>query len=170
MPSDVFPGPRQGHESNHQSHTWHVYAKNGRINSDERRVALLCELSSLKWHFICFSETRCLTQDVILRGGHRLITFLESPAASGVGILVHSDYTRYIIKKYLISDRTTLFHLHALVRTIMKIPIICHLMFFLDRDEGTNPIISRTLGMYTQKMGVSIPTNVALRSYANLPR
>ena len=106
MPLDVFPGPRRGHESNHQSHTWHVYAKNGRINSDERRVALLCELSSLKWNFICFSETRCLTQDIILRGGHRLITFLESPAASGVGILVHSDYTKYIIKKHLISDRT----------------------------------------------------------------
>ena len=41
-----------------------------------------------------------------MRGGHRLITFLESPATSGVGILVHSDYTKYIIKKYLISDRS----------------------------------------------------------------
>ena len=63
-----------------------------------------------------------------------------------------------------------LFHLHALVRTIMKIPVTCHLMFFLDRDEGMNPIISRTLGMYTQKTGVLIPTNVALRSYANYLR
>ena len=83
-----------------------MYAKNGRINTDERRVALLGELSSLQWYFICFSETHRLTQDIILRGGHRLITFLESPAASGVGILVHSDYVKYITKKHLISDRT----------------------------------------------------------------
>ena len=76
-----------------------MYAKNGRIHTDERRIAILSELSLIQWHFICFSETRCLTQDVMLQGGHRLITFLESPATSGVGILTHSDYTPYIITK-----------------------------------------------------------------------
>ena len=82
---DVFPGtPPQ--QCNNESHTWHVYAKNGRINSDKRRTILLSELSLLQWHFVCFSETRCLSDDVILHGGHRLITNLESKKASGVGI------------------------------------------------------------------------------------
>ena len=102
--TDVFLGtPPQ--QPNHESHTWHVYAKNGRINSGERRIILLSELSLLQWHFICFSETRCLTDDVILHGGHRLITSLETKKASGVGILVHSDYIKYNTKKQIISDR-----------------------------------------------------------------
>ena len=85
--------------------TWHVYAKNGRINTENRRIALLSELAVLQWDFICFSETRCLTEDTLLHGGHRLITSLESPAASGVAILVHSDCVKYIIRKHMVSDR-----------------------------------------------------------------
>ena len=85
--------------------TWHVYAKNGRIHTENRRVALLSGLSVLQWDFICFSETRCLTEDTLLHGGHRLITSLESPAASGVAILVHSDYVKYIIRKHMFSNR-----------------------------------------------------------------
>ena len=57
--------------------------------------------------------------------------------------------------------------LHFRHLVLCVIPLICHLMFFLDRDEGASLIISRTLGIYTQKTGVLIPTHVVLRSYAN---
>ena len=43
-----------------------------------------------------FSETRCLSQDVFLEGGHRLITSLSAQSASGVGILIHHRFTKHI--------------------------------------------------------------------------
>lgn len=98
---DDFPGDQR-----RESNVWHVYAKNGRINTDARRVSLLAELSLLHWHFVCFSETRCLTDDIILSGGHRLITSLETKGPSGVGILIHSNYIKYVTKTHVISDRT----------------------------------------------------------------
>ena len=85
--------------------TLHVYTKNARINTEQRVVALLSELSSISWHSICFSETRCLTQDVVLQGGHRLIAHLESKQASGVAILIHREFVDKFLRKHSISNR-----------------------------------------------------------------
>lgn len=48
------------------SDTWHVLVKNARIHTEEKQIALLAELSTIDWHFACFSETRLLTNDIIL--------------------------------------------------------------------------------------------------------
>ena len=85
--------------------SWSIYAKNRRVNSDARRVAPLFELAFLQWGFMCFPETRCSTEDIILSGGHRFISSLESTAVSGVAILVHSKHTEYVIGKHLVFDR-----------------------------------------------------------------
>ena len=73
-----------------------VICKNGRINSDDRLSILLSELSMLEWDCICFSETRCKTQDIILTGGHRLICKHDGTSvASGVAILIHSRFVKH---------------------------------------------------------------------------
>ena len=87
------------------SSSFYIFCKNGRINSDVRLSTLLAELSLIEWDFVCFSETRCLSQDVTLEGGHRLITSLSSPGASGVAILINAKYTKMISKKIIVSDR-----------------------------------------------------------------
>ena len=72
--------------------SWRVLAKNARINSLERLVQLQLELSLVKWDIVCFSETRCRSQDIFIDDGHRLICSNSDEArsaASGVAILVH---------------------------------------------------------------------------------
>ena len=125
-PLDIFLESRQGRELNHQVRTWHAYAKNGRIHTENRRIALLSELSALQWDFICFSETRCLTEDTLFHGGHRLITSLQSPAASGVAILVHSDYVKYIIRKHMVSDRVMAIDVKIGTKKYVLFLFTCH--------------------------------------------
>ena len=56
-------------------------------------------------NYLVSLETRCLTDDVILHGGHRLISSLKEPASSGVAILVHQKHIKHVKSKTLISDR-----------------------------------------------------------------
>ena len=100
---DVQNHHRRGQYTN--SDAWNVFAKNGRIHTDERQTQLLAELSLVHWDFVCFSETRCLSQDVFLEGGHRLITSLSVKSASGVGILIHHRFTKHIHSINCFSDR-----------------------------------------------------------------
>ena len=44
----------------------------------------------LAWNVICFSETRAATDDVILSGGHRLISELDSCRFAGVAVFPHA--------------------------------------------------------------------------------
>ena len=44
---------------------WILICKYARITSAERLTCLLAELDNIKWNIICFSETRCSTDDVI---------------------------------------------------------------------------------------------------------
>ena len=72
--------------------TWRIFAKNARINTDERLVQLIRKFSVVKWNIVYFSETRCRRQDVFIDGGHRLICCNADDArsaASGVAILVY---------------------------------------------------------------------------------
>ena len=101
----VNPHLSQSHSPRRIRTDWYVYAKNGRINSEERRIGLLAELSRISWTFICFSETRQLSEDVILHGGHRLISSLDEVSANGVAILIHQDYVKRVINSVAPSNR-----------------------------------------------------------------
>ena len=87
------------------SDSWQVLSKNARVNSEERIVALLAELSSTSWSIVCFSESRCRRQDKLLSEGHYLICEYDDVAASGVAILIHYKFTRFIQRKHLVHDR-----------------------------------------------------------------
>ena len=52
-----------------------VFLKNGRINSEDRLVSMLAELSRLSWDFVCFSDTRVEGDNKLLSGGHRLLYY-----------------------------------------------------------------------------------------------
>ena len=78
--------------------TFHVLAKNARINSLERLSILLTELSSLSWSVCCFAETRRLSGDIYTSGGHRLISSLSVSSYFGVTILIHQKYIKDIKK------------------------------------------------------------------------
>ena len=82
-----------------------IISKNARINSNERIISLLAELSFQRWSFVCFSETRTEKMDCILTGGHRLICEYGGGVASGVAVLVHRQWVRFIRKKILVNDR-----------------------------------------------------------------
>ena len=53
---------------------FHMYAKNARIHTKSGLIQLLSELNLISWDIVCFSETRRLSGDAILHGGHRLIS------------------------------------------------------------------------------------------------
>ena len=53
---------------------------------------VLAEVSELQWDIICFSETRAVSNDVTLMGGHRLITQLGKNKYGGVAVLIHERY------------------------------------------------------------------------------
>ena len=85
-----------------------ILAKNARINSEERLSAMLAELVSLSWSVVCFTETRRISADDIISGGHRLISYhpnLSEAPASGVAILIHDKFKACVEKKHLISHR-----------------------------------------------------------------
>ena len=83
----------------------HVICKNANLNSDDKLVALLSDLSIIAWDIILFSDSRRPSQDIILDGNHRFIYHLGAYRASGVGILIHSKHVDYVKNIVLISDR-----------------------------------------------------------------
>ena len=59
----------------------------------------------MNWDFVCFSETRYLSHDIILNGGHRLAAHLSEKSSSGVAILIHARHKKKILQILSISDR-----------------------------------------------------------------
>ena len=66
-----------------------MLCKNARLNRPDRLALLIDEVDDVAFDVICFSETRAEKADVILQGGHRLITALYDYKFAGVGILIH---------------------------------------------------------------------------------
>ena len=66
------------------------HCKNVRIHTPARLANLLKELEGLAWNVICFSETRAASDDVILSGGHRLISELGVTPYAGVAVFLHA--------------------------------------------------------------------------------
>ena len=66
---------------------------------------MLGELSDLSWDIVCFSETRLPSEDIILEGGHRLISSLGTFVHAGVAILIHSRWVQFIKTFVRVSDR-----------------------------------------------------------------
>jgi len=82
-----------------------VYCKNARINRPERLANLLIELQALQWDVICFDETRALKADVILDGGHRLISGTNEAKHLGTAVLLHASLADNVSKIQSPSDR-----------------------------------------------------------------
>lgn len=66
---------------------------------------MLRELSDLSWDVVCFSETRTPSQDIILEGGHRMISSLGGFVHVGVAILIHQRWVQSVVKFARVSDR-----------------------------------------------------------------
>ena len=66
---------------------------------------MLGELSDLSWDIVCFSETRLPSEDIILEGGHRLISSLGTFVHAGVAILIHARWVQFIKTFVRVSDR-----------------------------------------------------------------
>ena len=87
-------------------------------------VQLQLELSLVKWDIICFSETRCRSQDIFIDDGHRLICSNSDEArsvASGVAILVHRRWIKMIKQRICVTDRVMAIDLkisHKMIRII----------------------------------------------------
>ena len=103
---------------------WRVFAQNARINTDERLVQLIREFSLVKWDIVCFSETRCRSQDIFIDDGHRLIYSNSDEArsaASGVRILIHRRRIKAIKQRICVTDRVMAIDLkisHNIIRII----------------------------------------------------
>ena len=74
-----------------------VFCKNARLNGDTRLAEVLAETADFSWDFICFSETRAADDDVLLRGGHKLLSSLGDTRFAGVAILIHKRWVDNII-------------------------------------------------------------------------
>ena len=61
-----------------------MYCKNARTNNPTRLANVLGEVQALCWDVVCFSETRAVTADEILSGGHRLISGLGAHRHGGL--------------------------------------------------------------------------------------
>ena len=66
---------------------------------------MLGELSDLSWDIVCYYETRLPSQDIILEGGHRLVSSLGTFVHAGVAILIHQRWVQFITKFIRVSDR-----------------------------------------------------------------
>ena len=69
---------------------------------------MLGELSDISWDVVCFSETRLPSQDIILVGGHRLISSLGTFVHAGVAILIHQRWVQSVTSFSRVSDRLLL--------------------------------------------------------------
>ena len=63
------------------------------------------EIAEINWDFICFSETRAADNDVLLTGGHRLLSSLHQQQFSGVALLIHARWADNIIGYNRFSSR-----------------------------------------------------------------
>lgn len=50
-----------------------VFGKNARINTEERLIVFLSELSLVRWDIVCFAGTRTSSSDDTIDGGNGLI-------------------------------------------------------------------------------------------------
>ena len=66
---------------------------------------MLEEVTHLTWDVVCFSETRAPTDDVILHGGHRLLTSRGTAAHEGVAVLLHARLADLVKRVHCISGR-----------------------------------------------------------------
>ena len=66
---------------------------------------MLNELSEMYWDILCLSETRTPDDDIILLGGHRLLTTLMDTPYAGVGILINKRWADSILKIGKVSGR-----------------------------------------------------------------
>ena len=82
-----------------------VYCKNAYLGNDTRIYTLLEEIKDIQWDIICFSEARAPDGDIILTGGHRLITTLGEDIHAGVGILIHASLSACVLDIGTISSR-----------------------------------------------------------------
>ena len=65
---------------------------------------MLLELPTDTWDAICFCETRAAAADLLLSGGHRLITH-KGESYGGVAVLVHTKFADHIFDKRSFGDR-----------------------------------------------------------------
>jgi len=63
------------------------------------------ELQDVRWDIICFNETRAKQDDVILDGGHRLISGPNDASHLGAAILLHAQYSDNVSRIHNCSDR-----------------------------------------------------------------
>ena len=82
-----------------------VLCKNAYLGNNTRLWQLTQELQDIQWDIVCFSESRAPDDDIILAGGHRLITNLQEDTHAGVGILIHARWSAYIVNIGRISGR-----------------------------------------------------------------
>ena len=59
----------------------------------------------MQWDAVCLSETRAPTGDVILDGGHRLISGLGDSRHLGVAILLRRQLADQVSRVHISSDR-----------------------------------------------------------------
>ena len=71
-----------------------VLAKNARINTSKKIIEVLAELEGHPWDTILFSETRAVTNKIILDGGHVLYTNFTDNDSVGVGILLYAKHVK----------------------------------------------------------------------------
>ena len=100
-----------GADSIHSSGTAHncldptVFVKNARVSSNERLFQLICDLDSIHWDMIVFSETRTPSNDFQIEGNHRLMLNFGHQGCSGTAILVHQRHADNVKAIHRIHDR-----------------------------------------------------------------
>ena len=66
---------------------------------------MLAKTVDIQWDIVCFSETRAADGDVVLEGGHRLLSSLGQERHAGVAIFLHARWAANIIKYEAVSGR-----------------------------------------------------------------
>ena len=82
-----------------------MFCKNARINTPSRLANVLGELCRVTWDIVCFSETRAASDDIVLDGGHRLISGLEGSRHLGAAVLLHARLADKVSRMKFRSDR-----------------------------------------------------------------
>ena len=104
-------------------HSLHFLCKNGRIHTEDRLTILLCELNDISWSVVAFSETRRLSSDVHLHGGHRLISSLSIASASGVVVLLHKNLFKQVSQIIYVNGRVMAVDLRSQGKVIRFIAV-----------------------------------------------
>jgi len=82
-----------------------VICKNTRGLKDTRIWEILNELTAIQWDILLLSETPAPDDDVLLTGGHRLLTSNGGDIYAGVAVMIHSRWCEHIINIGRISGR-----------------------------------------------------------------